>query len=444
VPPDAEERLRITNSWANEANTLRKMNKSHSEHILRFITAFTLSDTNYDRSYFLIFEWADGGSLNDLYANTPAPTLTPELVKRTATQLLGLAEALKATHDAVIRHGDIKPDNILHFKPANKHDIIGTLKIGDWGLAKYHPDSTVLRLKKGQPTDTRFGTTAYEPPEVELAKLKLLSRQYDIWSTGCVVLEMIIWLVYGYIGIKNFRLDVQGGYRESVPFYTIEKQEELEDGKTIHRAKLQKPVEDWLDHLEGSPVCDPNTALGELLRVVRRQLLIVELPPDMGQTVYVKNWDSEDDPSKGAFKMLVREPTVNDPVIRESKRIVTTQRHRATSAALVAALGTENGIMDPDLDNNDYWLKPGAKAGKAPRLYKNTPRAMQDEFGQLTPKANSPKSPRLLPRIEEASRPDANLLSTKPHTIVRSFLVMLFHHALSLSHKLTYCCNFHR
>ena len=382
------------------------MNRNHSKHIVRFITAFTLSDASQDRSYFLIFEWADGGSLNDLYANNPSPALTSELVKRIVSQLLGLAEALKATHDAGIRHGDIKPDNILHFKPADKQDIIGTLKIGDWGLAKYHPDSTVLRVKRGQPTDTRFGTTAYEPPEVELAELKLLSRQYDIWSIGCVILEMIIWLVYGCIGVKNFRLDVQGEYRESVPFYTIEKQEELEDGGTIHRAKLQKPVEDWLDRLQESPVCDPNTALGELLRVVRRQLLIVELPPALGP-VRVKDWDIEDDPSKGTPRFLVREPTSRHAAVGDSRGIMTTRRYRATSAGLVAALGRESGIMDPDLDNKDFWLKPGAKVSKAPRL-------MQDRSGHF-------------PKIEEGVRPDTNLLLKKPFPIVRFSLNMFSH-----------------
>ncbi|KAK5654616.1 hypothetical protein OQA88_7246 [Cercophora sp. LCS_1] len=378
------ERQRITNSWANEARTLRRMNASKNDHILRFITAFTRCDIGTEKSYYLVFEWADGGSLNSLFTQNPTPTLTAELVKHTATQLLGLAEALKATHDAEIRHGDIKPDNILHFKPTEGNKIIGTLKIGDWGLAKHHPIATILRLKNKQQTDTRFGTTAYEPPEVELAELKLLSRQYDIWSMGCVILEIIVWLVYGYEGVHNFRLDVQGPHRESVPFYIIE---EVVVGKIKARAKLQKVVEQWLDFMAKEPVCDADTALGELLNLVRRKLLIVELPPNMGQTVYVKNWDTPSDQSTaldpmagGGIKFSLKQATA---VGDQTKGL---QKHRATSAELVAALGREDaGILDDSDRPDDYWLKPTLERRPVPRFYNSFPKAIQDATGHLMP-----------------------------------------------------------
>ena len=388
VPPDSIERQRIANSWANEARTLRKMNGSNNDHILRFITAFTRSDTSTEKSYYLVFEWADGGSLNNLFMQHPAPTLTADLVKRVVTQLLGLAEALKATHDAEIRHGDIKPDNILHFKPTNADDIIGTLKIGDWGLAKHHPVATILRLKNNQQTDTRFGTTAYEPPEVELAEIRLLSRQYDIWSMGCVILEIIIWLVYGSVGVSNFRLDVQGPHRESIPFYIIE---EVVHGKVKARAKLQKIVEQWLDFLAKDPVCDSATALGELLKLVREKLLIVELPPNMGQTVYVKNWETSYDqtttldPMAGAgISIAVRQPTVR------GEPLTGLQKYRATSTELAAGLGREDlGILDEEDRPTYYWLKPVPPRERlpAPKFYTAFPRSVQDKTGHLMPTA---------------------------------------------------------
>ncbi|KAK3366687.1 hypothetical protein B0T24DRAFT_533946, partial [Lasiosphaeria ovina] len=141
--------------------------------------------------------------------------------------LLGLAEALKAIHELDIRHGDIKPNNILQF-----------ISPQDWrlGSRQTQSDPMILRLKKGQPTDTRFGTTAYAPPEAELLDVRYLSCQYEIWSMGCVILEIIIWLVYGYVGVNNFWLDLQGPHRESVPFYIIE---EVVASKAEARAKLQ-------------------------------------------------------------------------------------------------------------------------------------------------------------------------------------------------------------
>lgn len=414
VPPDDTERRRITNTWANEAETLRKMNVRHKEHILRFITAFTRPDIGSEKSYYLLFEWADGGCLNDLFTKNPSPILTATLVKEVATQLLGLAEALKATHDLEIRHGDIKPGNILHFKPA-ENSIIGTLKIGDWGLAKYHPEATVLRLKKGQNTDTRFGTTVYEPPEVELGEVKLLSRQYDIWSIGCVILEIIIWLIYGNQGVNNFRRDVQGPYRQPIPYYTIE---EVEDVNVKAKAKLQEVVEEWMDFIAEEPVCGGDTALGELLRLVRRELLVVELPPDMGRTVYVKNWEVGPLPN-----ISVTAPTA------KGDGFVSPKRHRATSADLVAKLAKDDlGILDDEDRPDYYWLMPGVERRAAPQFYNSTLRAVQDKSGHLTTRLAPSQSPRSRPFSTRNETPvrEVSHLSVQGSALVCGILAVAF------------------
>ncbi|KAK3378702.1 hypothetical protein B0T24DRAFT_674549 [Lasiosphaeria ovina] len=53
--------------------------------------------------------------------------------------------------------------------------------------------------------------------------------------------------------------------------------------------KLKHVVEKWMDFLAEGLACDGKTALGELLNLVRKRLLVVELPPHMGMTAYVKN-----------------------------------------------------------------------------------------------------------------------------------------------------------
>ncbi|KAK0648736.1 hypothetical protein B0T16DRAFT_456196 [Cercophora newfieldiana] len=343
-PPDAVERERIITSWANEAETLQKMNGEHSNNILRFVTAFTRPDVGSDKSCYLIFEWADSGCLEQLFQENPNPLLTKELVKQAATQLQGLAQALKATHElAQIRHGDVKPDNILRFG-ATPENIIGTLKIGDWGLAKFHKEATVLRLQNGQQTDTRYGTVMYEPPEVELGEVKLLGRQYDVWSMGCVMLEIIIWLVYGYPSVQQFRVDVKGQYRESVPCYLVEQSRE----SGMLKGKLQPIVEKWLDYLADEPVCAEDTALGELIRLVRSRLLVVELPPDRGRTLRIEEWEVGE--SSSEFRMAVRPPTAIGGNLVRSNNL----RHRATSTEMANKL---DAIMDDEDRPNDYWLR---------------------------------------------------------------------------------------
>lgn len=394
--PDPEERKKIISEWAKEAQTLKTMNEQHQHHILRFATAFTRPAVGSDKSCYLIFEWADGGCLESLFQKNPNPVLTGNLVKQTSAQLLGLAKALEATHElAQIRHGDIKPDNILRFKPSSEN-VVGTLKIGDWGLAKFHPEATVLRLQKGQPTTNKYGTVLYEPPEVELGELKLLGRQYDIWSMGCVMLEIIIWLVYGYTSVQRFRSDVRGRYRETVPCYVIEPSR---DGQTL-KGKLQPIVEGWLAHLAADSVCAEDTALGELIELVRSRLLVVELPPYRGQTVRIKEWEVTEIP--GGPRLIVRPPTVAGGNLAPSNAPL--GRHRATSVDLVKAL---EQIMDDEERPEDYWLRyesvrqPPPNFNLAENPLNANPKVFEDAYGHLTPELAVPKGRHLGGFVED-------------------------------------------
>ncbi|KAK7706010.1 hypothetical protein SLS63_014068, partial [Diaporthe eres] len=154
-------------------------------------------------NYFM-FQWADGGSLRDFYERSPRPTLNATFVKQVLWQLVGLSSALNKLHNykkhdkdnGSYRHGDLKPENILRF---NNGTEVGLLKISDLGLAKHHVFETGIR----GPTVTRHGTPLYEPPEVILEPEIARSRQYDIWSKGCVLLELLVWLMYGYDELSN-------------------------------------------------------------------------------------------------------------------------------------------------------------------------------------------------------------------------------------------------
>ncbi|KAJ9138328.1 Serine/threonine-protein kinase par-4 [Pleurostoma richardsiae] len=372
IPPDAEERQKIAYSWANEATTLKNMNDRHKDHVVRFITAFTKGDIGTARSYYLIFEWANGGSLEDLFAWEPNPILSKRLLKLAAIQLRGLAEALQATHDeAQIRHGDLKPRNILRFEPTGGN-IFGTLKLGDCSMA------TVLRQKVGLDITTEYGTPLYEPPEVELGELKLLSRQYDIWSMGCVILEIIIWLLYGYRGVQRFRADVNGQSRDRVTCYDIE----MEDDR--YKAKVRPIVIQWMDHLAKEPLCGEDTALGAFLRLVRKRLLIVELPPEMGQTKYVQEWEvpmrqepSMPSPKSPGTPQLMATSTTSREEHFSPRQI---QPYRATSKELVDRLNEE--VMDDEDRPEDFWFKAGTRP-QQPEFRLSAPRAMQNASGHL-------------------------------------------------------------
>lgn len=337
---------------------MKKMNVHEKGHrIVRCLTAFTRG-TKSDRDYFLILEWANGGSLEDLFDQHKRPVLSEKLIRQAVVQLHGISEALKATHEHNIRHGDLKPGNVLRFDP-DDDNIIGVLKIGDWGLAKFHSTATSLRGEEGLHTTTKYGTALYEAPEVELGEAKLLGRQYDVWSMGYVTIEVIIWLLHGKDGVGRFRTDVQGPNRSTRnPGYSYK----THHGK--HTAKLLPIVVRWLECLSEDPRCSPDSALGALLRLVKDRLLVVELSPERGNTKYIKGPElvlpARQSQSKIPPGQSVPMPGVMitaATIPREKPEPRPIQRYRATSEELVDRLETD--VMDDEDRAGDYWLPTG-------------------------------------------------------------------------------------
>lgn len=276
---DAQE---VAKHWENEARALRTMNQLNQEHIVRFITAFRRRREHYGADHYLIFEWADGGNLCDLWKRMKTPVLTPQLIKAIVKQILGLAKALEAAHNldetgSSYRHGDIKPENILIF---GNGEEIGTFKIGDWGEARGHDRATEMRPSK---TSAKYGTRRYEAPEVETGvksttlgdTTKRRSRLCDIWAMGCITLELLIWLIYGEKKVIKFHEELG-----TDSFYQITNR----NGRS--EAEVHHVVTSWMDRMADHPRCRVGTtALGNLLEIIRTGLLVVKLPHRLGNTM---------------------------------------------------------------------------------------------------------------------------------------------------------------
>jgi serine/threonine protein kinase len=225
-----------------------------------------------------MFRWADGGNLREFWQNNKKPKLSASLVRDVVIQLRWLADALNKLHDYRVgsyRHGDVKPENILRVRTKSPDDPevdVGVLKIADMGLAKHHTVATEFR----PPTSMRYTTYRYEPPEVIIgASLNHgRSRRYDIWSIGCVTLELIIWLLYGTDVLNDFNKDIVGEMGEPSPYFEIEKM----DNKKI--AKVHPAVDAAMDALRKDQECRrENTAMLDLLHIVQTKLLVVNLGP---------------------------------------------------------------------------------------------------------------------------------------------------------------------
>ncbi|KAI1270913.1 heterokaryon incompatibility protein-domain-containing protein [Xylaria sp. FL0933] len=171
------------------------------------------------------------------------------------------------------RHGDIKPENILVFEDST---WLGTLKIADLGLAKQHHVATEFRHEV---TTTKHSTLQYEAPEAVTHTQEPRSRRYDVWSMGCIILESIIWLLYGSKVLSQF-------YHENTHFkdhtrqtlYFTTKRRSI-DGSYELVASVSDIAMHWIrEILDKDPECKRYTALRQLLELVKDRLLVVPIP----------------------------------------------------------------------------------------------------------------------------------------------------------------------
>ena len=208
----------------------------------------------------MIFPWADGGNLGDYWKDYETRSSELDSLQWIIDQFVGLSAALQELHENNARHGDLKPENILWFRDKNG---MGELQIADLGLAAFHEkeENTNVRRVRDKHTVTPSGTSRYEPPEMDRdrGKKDARSRQYDIWSMGCIVLELLLWVSYGYDAVKTFRLN-------TTHFWTKAPGERYEiHSDVIMRMKImERQLQD-------------NTAYKELLYLVRNKLLIVKV-----------------------------------------------------------------------------------------------------------------------------------------------------------------------
>ncbi|KAJ4258533.1 hypothetical protein NW757_003101 [Fusarium falciforme] len=335
-----ESRYDVGGAWASEVKALDQINQLQLKHLIRRTGAFKKGE-----DYYIMFEWADGGNLRDLWQRTDVDCaeLNGDRIMKVLEQLLGLAEALSKLHNKANhnknptgtperlaraetllaspadnvpkiqiqadnesngdtrktgeehwRHGDLKPDNILLFKDAAS-PWLGTLKIADLGLAKQHEFATSQRV---DPTRQVYSTSQYEAPEVVTKPLDPRSRLYDIWSMGCIILEFVIWLLYGHAGLRNFYNEKPKALasRDTL-YFTLKHQGRL--------AEVSDIVKRWMEHmLQFDPECsgESPSVLRDLIRLVKDHLLVVDLP---GEGLVSKNCRGDADFLENSLRSIM-------------------------------------------------------------------------------------------------------------------------------------------
>jgi serine/threonine-protein kinase len=157
--PSAGDRFRL------EAQTAARLSHPHVVGVFDFGT--------WDGKLYLVMELVEGDSL----ASSPSqPLVLPP--ERVAVVAAHAAAGLAAAHRQGVVHRDIKPGNLLV-------DAEGTVKLADFGIARFVDDPSAALTTTGQ----IVGTGLYLAPERALGKPA--SPASDVYSLGCVLYQLL-------------------------------------------------------------------------------------------------------------------------------------------------------------------------------------------------------------------------------------------------------------
>lgn len=242
-----------------------------------------LTSFKYRDRFNLLLRWADGGNLRDLWtAHDTRPELNYPRICWMAQQVHGLADALDGIHSTRLTalgaeavqtfplspgfphqsfdsgpipatqdeegihygaHGDIKPENVLWFRQDTTIHEFGILKLSDFGLTTFHRG-----LARGLKAAEVRVTNTYSAPEREIEES--IFQPFDMWSLGCIFLELVTWILLGSKHIKAFqdaRLQDGGGLNPSFSldnFFTVFRDNEagLKAGVKPSVSKVSSPL----------------------------------------------------------------------------------------------------------------------------------------------------------------------------------------------------------
>jgi mitogen-activated protein kinase kinase kinase len=164
--PNEERKKSMLSALERDIDLLKDL---QHENIVQYLYS------SLDDDYLNIFlEYVPGGSVTALLRNYGAFEET--LVKNFVRQIL---QGLNYLHERDIIHRDIKGANILV-------DNKGGIKISDFGISKKVGDN-LLGKRVNRPS--LQGSVFWMAPEV--VKQTAHTRKADIWSVGCLVVEML-------------------------------------------------------------------------------------------------------------------------------------------------------------------------------------------------------------------------------------------------------------
>jgi serine/threonine protein kinase len=354
-----------------EYQSLEVLRDSETQHLIKAI-AFYKTITGNVEGLFFVFPFAQQGNLRKFWKQTKPSIYENSHMTWVFEQFRGLADAIKTLHherkDQACRHGDLKPENVLCFKASDStavEDLTScVIVITDVGLSRIHDKSTQFR------SQTRLAaghTVTYAAPEAELFPNRATGRRYDIWSLGCLYLEFIIWLLYGVEELERFGEERdRHGEMIGARFYIITSPETLTPDRS--RTPVINPaVTKWVEHIKQDPRCVATglgeTAIGRLISLIEKRLLIVTANPDYKTSTSPSNKTVVNNQATAASrehmdatpKLMVVRATATD-LSKASQPIKSTDTGDSERADAIEVFNKLNKIVQDARKGTIQWL----------------------------------------------------------------------------------------
>lgn len=167
-------------------------------------------------------------------------------------------------------HFDIKPENLLLFDTGNPEGL--ELRISDFGSSHF---CRLLRGNKSVPMKPSLGSIRYQGPEI-VAENPKISRPYDVWAVGCVILEFLLWFAHPKLPVgedcrdtfARLRVDENVEHGDETDRFWVKTGEP----DILRSCELNRAVRDKFDEL--SALHPDKLLFKDVIEVVKKILVI--------------------------------------------------------------------------------------------------------------------------------------------------------------------------
>ncbi|KAI0515371.1 kinase-like domain-containing protein [Xylaria bambusicola] len=307
------------------SNNMHDSPDDRDAHFLRYYGAFLQGD-----KCVLLLEYCSEGTLLDLFQDCWYLPRTEEEARVLWAAALHLLEGLDFLHskggNSLVIHQDIKPANIFVFKDIQPGKPDGLLfKLGDFGMSSTSDPSA---RGEAEGPDNQ-GSRIYSSPEIpawterDQNISRTTSWHSDIWSFGCVLYELALWMATferGRIEFREARIEAtkqtpriaaagyRGAFHDGKVLLPIVKAkvEELSSLGTPVASLSRELMQFFLDHM-----LQPNPGKRLYARQLKLYLIdrLDKITPSVSATTSIPNILSDSPQLMASPPPLISSPT---------------------------------------------------------------------------------------------------------------------------------------